>query len=101
MNSIQSITSLLTISFLLKVRTVSAHTLRKKLAITYLDVSYLIGVNVKGQHLWVFHPEIKEKSPRNLLKYMGFLIYPHLFITRSLIISIGFISLVFIYSYQH
>ena len=101
MNSIQSITSFLTISFLLKVRTVNAHNLRKKLAFTHLKAPYLFSVNVKGQHLWVFYPRIKQKFPRNLLKYIGFLIYPHFFITRSLIISIGFISLVFIYSYQY
>ncbi|CCK75262.1 hypothetical protein OLEAN_C10860 [Oleispira antarctica RB-8] len=68
------------------------------LAVTYLIAHGLYSVNVKGRHLRVFYPENNYNEPHKPLKYNGFLIDHPLFLARSLIISIGFLSLVFIYS---
>jgi hypothetical protein len=78
----------------------SHHSITFLLVVAYLLIHGLYSVYVNGQDLQVFKARIRHSSVLKLLKYKGYLRACRLFAARSLILSIGFISLVLIYTYQ-
>jgi hypothetical protein len=78
----------------------SHHSITFLLVFAYLLIHGLYSVYVNGQDLQVFKAKIRHSSAFKLLKYKSYLRACCLYSTRSLILSIGFISLVLIYTYQ-
>lgn len=66
------------------------------LVVTHRSSPVFYSVNVKRQHLQVFHPKNKYENQPNLLKNNDFIQNYSAKAARSLIISMCFIFLIFI-----